>query len=151
MRDWERSRFERGAAPVSARSGLAHRGARKSETVKAAGCALQKPAILATLVEYSIIFLMRIVAPQPSLLLRQSIVIGACGHLERQAVERRLHVRRQVPAQELVIEIGMQVGQDRSARLDTLDPGQRLVDTEVARVRPIAQRIDDPQLEASQR
>ena len=41
----------------------------------------------------------------------------------------RLDVRRQFPPQRLVVEIGMQVGQDRPLRLQPLDPGQRLGQT----------------------
>ena len=37
-------------------------------------------------------------------------------------IESRLHVRRQLLAQRLVIEIGVQVGQDGAARLQPLDP-----------------------------
>ena len=54
-------------------------------------------------------------------------------------------------AQHLVIEIGVQIGQDGAARLEPLDPGERVVEREMARVRPVAQRIDDPDVEAGER
>ena len=33
---------------------------------------------------------------------------------------------------------------------DALDPGERLGDAEVARMRPVAQRVDDPDVEAGE-
>ena len=58
---------------------------------------------------------------------------------------------RQPAAQFLVVEVGVQVGQDRPPGLEPLDPGQRLVDAEMARMRRVAQRVDDPDIEARQR
>ena len=59
-------------------------------------------------------------------------------------------MRRQLAAQYLVIEIGVHVGQDGAARLDALDPCQRVVEREMAWMRPVAQRVDDPEIETCQ-
>src|SRR5262249_42491117 len=48
----------------------------------------------------------------------------------------------------VVIEIGVEIGQDRAAGLDPRDPRERVVDTEMARMWPGAQRGDDPDLGA---
>src|SRR5262249_56279327 len=71
--------------------------------------------------------------------------------LEHQAIEGRLHVGRQPRLELLVVEIGVQVGQDRPARLDPLDPAERVGDAEMARMRAVAQRVHDPDLESLQR
>ena len=59
-------------------------------------------------------------------------------------------MRRHRLAHGLVIEIGVQVGQDRAPRLQPLDPGERVVEREMARVRPVAQRVHDPDVEVGQ-
>ena len=41
----------------------------------------------------------------------------------------------------------MHVGDDGAARLEALDPGQRVVDAEMAGMAGIAQPVDDPELE----
>ena len=51
----------------------------------------------------------------------------------------------------VVVEVGVQVGQDRAPRLEPLDPAQRLGQAEMAGVRPVAQRIDHPDIEAVER
>src|SRR5262245_11757498 len=40
----------------------------------------------------------------------------------------------------------MEVGQDRAVGLDPCDPRERVVDTKMARMRPVAQRVHDPDL-----
>src|SRR6266851_10347277 len=62
----------------------------------------------------------------------------------------RLDVPRKLAAQGLVVEVGMQVGQDGALGPDALDPGQRIVDGEMARMRRIAQRVEDPDFEVAQ-
>ena len=77
--------------------------------------------------------------------------ITSIGKLDADAVIGRLDMRRQLRAQRLVVEIGMQVGQDRALGLDALDPGERLGQAEMARMRRVAQRVDDPDVEPGQR
>src|SRR5262245_58956124 len=67
--------------------------------------------------------------------------------LNRQAVVSRLDMRRQPPAQLVVVEIRMQIGQDRPPRLQRRDQLERLVDRQMGRMRPVAQRIDNPDVE----
>src|SRR5262245_4111341 len=76
----------------------------------------------------------------------KSSAAGECvvRHLDPQSVEGGLHVGRQLAAQLFVIEIGMEIGQDRAAGLDPRDPRERVLDTEMARMRPVAQRVHDP-------
>src|SRR4051794_25251905 len=61
------------------------------------------------------------------------------------------HVWRQALPQHLVIEVGMHVGDHGALRLEALDPGQRIVDAEMAGMRRIAQSVDDPEIEILQR
>ena len=68
---------------------------------------------------------------------------------QRHAVESRGYMRGQPAAQHIVIEIGMQIGEDRAVRLHSLDPAQRIVDGEMAWMRRIAERIDDPDVECA--
>ena len=77
--------------------------------------------------------------------------IGALTAAKRHPVEAGSTPGGRLAAQRLVIEVGMQVGQDRALRLDPGDPGQRLVEIEMARMRRLAQRVDDPDVEAGQR
>ena len=44
----------------------------------------------------------------------------------------------------------MHVGDDGALRLEALDPGQRIVDAEMAGVAGIAQPVDDPEIEVFQ-
>jgi len=60
-------------------------------------------------------------------------------------------MRRQADTQRLVIEVGVHVGEDRARRLDPPDPVQRVRDAEMARMRHMAQRIDDPEVESGER
>src|SRR5262245_53123088 len=50
---------------------------------------------------------------------------GAVRQLDRQAVVGRLDMRRQPPAQLVVVEVRMQIGQDRPPGLERLDQLQR--------------------------
>jgi hypothetical protein len=58
---------------------------------------------------------------------------------------------RQLAAQFGVVQVGMQIRQDCAAGLDPRDPGERIVNAEMAGVRPVAQRIHDPDLESRKR
>jgi len=58
--------------------------------------------------------------------------------LDAHSVISRRHMRRQLRAQGLVIEIRMQVGEDRATRTHRLDPRQSLVEAEMGRVGAIA-------------
>jgi hypothetical protein len=44
----------------------------------------------------------------------------------------------------------MHVGDDGAARLEAVDPGQRVIDAEMAGVAGIAQPVDDPEIEILQ-
>src|SRR6202049_1720134 len=66
------------------------------------------------------------------------------------AVIGRLDVVRKLAAQNLVVDVGMQVGQDGALRPDALDPGQRILDGEMTRMRRIAQRVKNPDFEVTQ-
>ena len=71
--------------------------------------------------------------------------------LHPQPVIGRFDMRRQARFQRLEVEVAVQIGEDRALRLQPFDPGQRLADAEMAGMRTIAQRIDDPQIEAFER
>src|SRR5579872_1260951 len=68
--------------------------------------------------------------------------------LDAHPVISRRHMWRQACPQGLVVEVGMQVGQDRAARTHPLDPVKRIVEAEMGRMGAIAQRVDDPQVQA---
>src|SRR5262249_39206878 len=71
--------------------------------------------------------------------------------LDGQAVIGRLDMRRQPPAQLVIVEVRMQIGQDRPPRLERLDQLERLVDAEVRRMRLVAERVDDPDIKVGER
>src|SRR5579859_2621992 len=73
------------------------------------------------------------------------------GHFEAHSVETRLDLGRQLAAQMVVVEISVQVREDGAARLEALDPGERVADREVARVWAVTQRIDNPHVEPGER
>ena len=73
------------------------------------------------------------------------------GHDDLQAIEGGLNMRRQLAAQLVIIEIGMQIGQDRTGGFDAGDPTERVIDAEMARVRPIAQRRWPPAAHSGRR
>src|SRR5262245_48860054 len=58
---------------------------------------------------------------------------------------------RQLAAQFLVVEIGMKIGEDRAPRFDPRDPAERVLDTEMARMRLVTQRVHDPDLGPGER
>src|SRR5262245_9761474 len=70
------------------------------------------------------------------------------GQFDAEPVIGRLDVGREPAAQFVVIEIGMQVGQNRALGFEALDPIQRFRDAQVAQVRLVAERIEDPDVEA---
>src|SRR4051794_16931083 len=51
----------------------------------------------------------------------------------------------------LVVDIGRHVGDDGALRPEAFDPGQRVVDAEMAGMASVAQAIDDPEIEILQR
>src|SRR5262245_49956301 len=77
--------------------------------------------------------------------------MAVAGELDRHVIERRLDMRGQLGAKRIVVEVAVQIGQDRPARLDARDQGKRLLDVEMARMRLVAQRIHDPDLDAGER
>src|SRR5215208_341808 len=77
-------------------------------------------------------------------------VLDTLRQVNSQTIESRLHVNRQAAAQFLVIELGMQIGQDRAPRLQPLDPGQRFRHAEMARMRLVTQCVNDPDVEPAE-
>src|SRR5947199_4491134 len=75
---------------------------------------------------------------------------GFRGQADLHAVISRLDVLRELAAQGLVVEIGMQIDQHGALRPDALDPRQRILDGEMTRMRRIAQRVENPDFEISQ-
>jgi hypothetical protein len=57
---------------------------------------------------------------------RVAVSTRAFRDLDRHPVERRLHIRRQLLAQNLIIEIGMQIAEDGAVRLDPFYPAERV-------------------------
>ena len=72
----------------------------------------------------------------------------SCRTLDAHPVISRRHIRRQLRAQRLIIEVGVQVGQDGVARTHLFDPLQGVVEAEMGGVRTIAQSVDDPHIQA---
>ena len=71
--------------------------------------------------------------------------------LNLHAVVGRLDMRRQACLQGFVIEIGVQIGQHGPFRVDAFDPAQGVVEAEMAGVRPVPQRVHDPDVEVGKR
>src|SRR5262245_45649053 len=71
--------------------------------------------------------------------------------LDGQAVRGRLDMWRQPTAQLVIVEVRMQIGQDRPPRLECLDKLERLVDAEVRRMWLVAERVNDPDIEVGER
>src|SRR5436190_19394471 len=69
------------------------------------------------------------------------------AYLQPHAVIGGNHAVWQALTQHLVIDVRMHVGDDGAARLDALDPGQRVGHAEMAGMRGIAQAVDDPEIE----
>src|SRR5579862_2341836 len=70
-----------------------------------------------------------------------------CWHVQPHAVIGGYHAIGQAVPQHLVVQVGMHVGDDGTLRLETIDPGQRIADAEVAGMAGIAQAVDDPEIE----
>src|ERR1700728_1811977 len=66
------------------------------------------------------------------------------------AVEAGLDMGWQFLAQNVVVEIGVQVGENGARRLEPVDPAERVGEGEMTRMRPVAQRVDDPDFEIGQ-
>src|SRR5260370_42358562 len=90
----------------------------------------------------------RILAPFLRPLAGSTVRLG--GEFDSEPIIGRLDIGRQPAAQFVVIEIGMQVGENRAPRRDALDPVERLGDGEMTRMRLVAPRIGEPQNEARQ-
>src|SRR5262249_47636059 len=71
-----------------------------------------------------------------------------CGDHDAQPVISRVDMRGQLRLELCIIEIGVHVGEDGALRPDARDPLQRLVDAQMGRVRLVAQRVHDPDIEA---
>src|SRR4029077_1370000 len=69
---------------------------------------------------------------------------------QHHAVIGGLDIGQQFLLQFLIVEVDMHMGEDRAFRPHALDPGQRLIDAEMARMRGVAERIDDPYIEIAQ-
>src|SRR5262249_33049 len=70
---------------------------------------------------------------------------------QRHPIKCRRHMRRQLATQRLVVEIGVEIGEDRASRLDALNPAQRVVDGKVTWMWGVAKRVEDPNVECIQR
>src|ERR1700742_151440 len=70
---------------------------------------------------------------------------------DREPVIGRLDARRQLPLQGLVVEVDMQIGQDGALGLYPRDPVEGLREMGVARMRRVAQGVDDPAFDAVER
>ncbi len=70
---------------------------------------------------------------------------------EPKPVIPRLDARRQLGLQGRVVEVDVQVGQDRPARLQALDPLERPRQMRMRRMRPITQGVHDPDVEPRER
>src|SRR5690606_1944533 len=73
---------------------------------------------------------------------------AAGSDLDDHAVMGRLHVGRQCAAQRLVVEAVVHMRQDSALHAEPRDPAQRFADAEVAWMRLVAQRIDEPDVRA---
>ena len=60
-------------------------------------------------------------------------------------------MRWEFSAQTVVVEVDMEMGEDRTLRLQSFDPFKRLLDAKMTRMRNAAQRIHDPHVEALER
>src|SRR3712207_1450284 len=67
--------------------------------------------------------------------------------LDFHSIKSGLNAGRKRSSQCLVIQVDMHVGQDCPFRLEPLDPGERLIDGQVVRMRRVTQCIDDPHIE----
>src|ERR1700688_2700346 len=74
---------------------------------------------------------------------------GFSRHADLHAVIGRLDVVRKLAAQDLVVDVGMQVGQGGALRPDAVDPDQRILDGKMTGMRRIAQRIENPDFEVA--
>ena len=77
---------------------------------------------------------------------------GVANRLELQnhAVVGRHNAIGKLRREFIVIDINVQMGQDRPFRPHLSDPGQRFCHRQMARVRRVAQRIQDPDIEIAQ-
>ena len=71
--------------------------------------------------------------------------------LEDHAVIGGLDARRQAAPQVPVVELVVHVGQHRPARAELRDPGERLLEVGVARMRAFAQAVDQPDVDPCER
>ena len=67
---------------------------------------------------------------------------------DRHAVIGDRDVGRQARAERVVVEVGVQIGEDRLRRRHAGDPAEGVANREVARMRRVAQRVDDPEVQA---
>src|ERR1700676_2994765 len=74
----------------------------------------------------------------------EKVGLPGLGNSEGHPVERRNDMDRQSAAQHLVIEVGVQIGQDGAPGFYAFDPAKRVLERKVTRVRPIAQAIAIP-------
>ena len=60
--------------------------------------------------------------------LRFGLILLGLGERQGHAIERRRHMPRQLALQHVIVEVGVQIGQDRAARLHSVDPAERVID-----------------------
>src|SRR5690606_27031609 len=79
-------------------------------------------------------------------------IMGNHGsELQHQTVIARFDTDRQLRRERVVIGLVIHVCEDRSSRAHALDPLERLREMRVRDVRPLAQAVHDPYLDASER
>src|SRR5882672_6504330 len=88
---------------------------------------------------------------KPRALHSQTILRSRAVELHPHTIIPRLDIRRQLGAQFGVVEIAVHVGEDRAFRADAVDPSERQVEVKMTRMRPVPERVDDPQLDAGER
>ena len=72
-------------------------------------------------------------------------------HFDGEPIVCGLHIRRELRAQSIKVEVGMEIREDCARGLDTLYPGERIIYTEMAGMRTITQSIHHPDIEPLQR
>src|SRR5215475_14457365 len=75
------------------------------------------------------------------------LLLRVSADFQLHPVIARHHALRQALPQHLVIEVGVHVGDDRALRLEAVDPGQRVVDAEMAGMGGVTKAVDDPEIE----
>ena len=76
---------------------------------------------------------------------------GVVGKLDAEPIVSRLDMGGSRLAQLVVVQVRMQIGQDRPPRPELLDQRERFVDAQMAGMRFVTQGVDDPDVEVGER